>query len=156
MKARAKNALMTALWWLILWAAAFGLFLLMFAGVHDTGDSDGSGFLPITLYAVNYVCYIVGAALSIAVFVLLWRRFLRQTVPLGQGLHPGWTVLWVVQALLGLFGVFVIWLICVLMKTGLFSGFDPGFLEYYGFVYPIAAALAILVDVICIARTRKE
>lgn len=155
MKPPVKNTLLTALWWLMLWLASFFSFLLMFSLVHCTNDSDGAGFMPIWLYAVNPVCYCAGAVLSIAAFVLI-RRFLRQTVPFGRGWHPVWAVLWVILALLGLFGVFVIFLIVLLMKTGLFSRLDPQILENFGIVYPIAAAIVILIDCIRAVRGKRE
>lgn len=156
MKAPVKNTLMTALWWLILWPAAFGSFWVMFVGLHDTGDSDGAGFLPITIYAMNPICCCAGVLLSIAVFAVIWFRLLRHTVPVGRGWHPVWTVLWVLLALIGLFGIFVIWFLVLLMNTGIFSTLAFEFWEYYGLVYPIVLALVILIDVIRIARAGRQ
>lgn len=146
---------MSALWWLILWAAAFGSFLLMFAGVHDTGETDGAGFLPINIYTVDPVCYCAGAVLSIAIFAVIWFLLMRRTVPLGRGWHPVWTVIWVIQVLLGLLGLLALYVVCMLMQTDLFSRLEPGFLEYFGFVYPITAALLILIDCNRTARVKK-
>ncbi len=153
-----KNALLTAAYWLLQCLGGFLSFLVMFAGIRDTGSSDGSGFLPVSIYKVNPFCYVIGALLSLALFAVIWFYLLRRTWIPGRHWHPVWTVVWVLEMLLAFAAIFLIYMFVMILmcKGDLFSTIRPEWLEYFIFVYAAAGIILIIADGIRLTKQFKK
>ena len=148
------NFLLTAALWLLQLGGLFLSDCIMYLGSEDTGRSDGSGFLPITILRPNPFFLVLGILLSFAVFALIWFRLMRGTWPPCLHLHPVWTALWIGEALLALVLMFPVFFLAEMTRIPLFSRPEPDIEGPYIIFYYTAVILTAAID--CTGMTLKR
>lgn len=138
--------------WLLSDAAAFPAFLLQFCGMEKTGGTDIESFLLCNYVAVQPVWYTLGAVLSLACFVLIWRLLLRRSLLNLLSQKKGWLILWSVPAVISLLIQFILFWIVVYMKTPGWESPYPEWTVCFGFVYVGFALILMLTDTILTVR----
>lgn len=152
-----KNALMTALFWIVQCLGCGFAFCLMFAMMNDTGMTDSGNYISCRIFEVHPVCFSLGGAASVIVLAAGWLLLLRRTWPLGRHWRAGWTVLWIIQALFGLTLILCIYLVAFLFMAGdLFIILDPEWVQWYIVPYLLAAVIWFAVDCTILTRRAKN
>jgi hypothetical protein len=125
------NALLTLLWWTLFAGISLLASLLMYSFGENVG-SDGSSFLPVTLLKPNLLCYFSGLLLWIAACVIIWKKLLRPTFDFCRGRHPGWMLLWLLEAAIGLTAQLAASLFGMLLgMRELFARSEPAILDSF-------------------------
>ena len=151
-----RNAGLTALGWILLWAAVFGSAAVMFnyRFMEDTGSTT-NGLLPVRLYAVNYPLYVLGVLITVAAFAAVWLLLLRKCMHRCAELPKLWRAIFVIQYIIGIAGILFAEMAGDLIFMD-WRGTEPVFLEYYIIPYMIFIMIWTVADLIVFCRHRSS
>ena len=151
-----KCLLRTALHHLALLLAETLCMFLMLCFSAETGESDGSGFLPIDLYRPHPVLFPVGTALLIAAYLCAWYFLLKGDLKECLHFKPGWTVGWVLLWLVSRVAALAVWVTVMIFSIGLFSSMRPEIAEGAVPIYLAAALIYSAADAVITFAVRKD
>lgn len=153
-----KNALMTAVFWIVQCLGCGLAFCLMFTMMTDTGEQESGGFLPSNILEIHPAFFSMGGVLSVILFAAGWILLLRSTWTLHRHWRAVWTVIWIIQALLGLMLILLTYLFAFLfMSKDLFVVLRPEWAQWFIFPYLLAAVIGVAVDcTVLTLRTKND
>ncbi|WP_296585930.1 hypothetical protein [Ruminococcus sp.] len=126
-----KNIFLTALFWLANWAALFLSSMLLFIHSEESYKYGHSGFIGST-YKVIPLFYTIGAVMCIISVSLITRKLLGKRLEcVVSQFSAKWTVIWYVQALIGMAGQFIVYMISMLLVLGLLDSIGPEILQWF-------------------------
>ena len=126
---------------LILGVVATAIIQYLFA--KDIATS-GTGFIPINIYELNPITFLIGTALFVSFYNFLWKRWLKKDLIDNCKGQKGWITVYVILSLITLFTIFIAYLFVIIFTVGLFITITfPGeAIPYisiaYMIIYPIA------------------
>ncbi|MBR0133387.1 MAG: hypothetical protein IJM14_09955 [Lachnospiraceae bacterium] len=133
-----------------MWLVVFGLSCVtttvQLIGKEDKGYG-GSDFFRVTVYEVNVILIIVGGALFIILFSVLWHFFIFKNLEELKEEHAGYKLFFFILCVIGFFGIFMGIVMTLVATTGIFSALYPSWTESFIFLIPVLALLIVVVDV---------
>ena len=127
-----------------------GLELLANIGIKPTGDTNGSGFLPLTEYKLNLFFTVTACILFIIIFTVFYTKFLRKDIKKIFKCHWIFIILFILTYLLLGYVGFIAFLFITIYKVGLFSTVvnEPIILYQLIFIYVIGFILTDIIKLI--------
>ena len=139
MRSPLKNLGYALLGWVLNCGGAFCAFRLMFLGSTELA-----------------LCYGFGAILSIACFVLIWKKILRGTLYQTFSEKIIWTLLWILLALLALFVQFMLFFIGMWLTIDFFDSPYPEWTLGFIFIYLAFAVVLPIADTVRYFRHKNQ
>ena len=124
----------------------------MYQNPRETGESRPAGLLMSWVYEIDLRFYCAGAVLSVVTISAVWFLLLRHYVPCAYSLR--WKILWCVQALVGLAGLFFVYFLGMFLPLGLFNTPVPE--ELIGFFIPYLLYVLVLVVITTVRAFRRK
>ena len=156
MRSPLKNLGYALLGWVLNCGGAFCAFRLMFLGSTELALCYGCSALPSQDWQVNPFGYGFGAILSIACFVLIWKKILRGTLYQTFSEKIIWTLLWILLALLALFVQFMLFFIGMWLTIDFFDSPYPEWTLGFIFVYLAFAVVLPIADTVRYFRHKNQ
>lgn len=136
-----------ALHWLLTILGVSTAFGIQYTLMENT-YSDGTGFLPVDIYAVNKPLFIIGALIIAVGYMFVWKLWLKRDLIRCIQCHWGWVVMYSFIAAWNLFLVLVSGLVTQLFRLpSLFSAVDgiaeifPIIVVGYMILFPVIESL---------------
>ena len=146
-KENITTLLKSFLFWLLVSFISFITVTIQLIGSKENG-SDGSSFLPITLYEIKLPLFFLGASIFILIFVFIWRSFLFNFLCELKNEHWGFKLAFAGLCILGAFGILAGEVFAMTVEVGMFSSLRPKWTEAVLVLIPCIILILIIIDVI--------
>ncbi len=150
------NLIFTILHWILAEVLCLISLVIQFSFLKDTGETYSGIIFSGKVYEINYLMFVLGTALFLAGFYIIWKKCLLVDWNAFSGKNFLWKVLYLIIALVSAGVIFVEEVLGIFLVVGFTDDIWPEWTTW-GFVwFPVYILAVIIIGLIKNKQSEKE